>query len=242
MPTSTIERRKGSRHPQSWKAAGAHASAGWPQWTASEIKKAQRRRDLNKAGVVAALVVGHMLGDKDRCAAVLAAQRETLQHADQDKNDGREPAGCFECRQEADGCGGEAHDGEGHDECDSAADEVAETPKEECAKRTHEEADRERGQVGDESERIVARRIELGREDGRERAEDIEVVPLDHGACGRADDHFKQGIRTGQRRARCRMGCHRSTTSCRPAHQRKTGAAQAGIVGIQPPNVAGSAG
>ena len=51
--------------------------------TTSETKQAERRGGLDEAGVEAALVVGRVLGDIDRGAAVLAAEREALQQAQQ---------------------------------------------------------------------------------------------------------------------------------------------------------------
>ena len=53
-------------------------------------EQAQRRRGLDPAGEEAALVLRRVLGDIDRRAAVFAAERQALQHAQRDQRDGRQ--------------------------------------------------------------------------------------------------------------------------------------------------------
>ena len=140
-------------------------------------------------------MVGHMLGHVDRSTAVLAAERQALQDADEDERDRREPAGGFVGGQQTDGSRGAAHDDQGDEEGDFAACHVSNAAEEERAEGADEEADGEGGQIGDEGEGVVTRRIELGGEDRSERAEDVEVVPLDHGSGrGGEDDVGNAGL------------------------------------------------
>jgi len=92
-------------------------------------------------------------------------------------------------RQKADGRRGSAHDDQRDKEGALPTHQIANSPEEERTKRTDHEADREGGQVGHERERVVARRIEQWGDDRGEAAENIEVVPLDHGTdSGRRND------------------------------------------------------
>ena len=54
-------------------------------------EKSQSGRDLNEAGVEATLVVGNVLAHVNCGAAIFTAQRQPLQHADQQQHDRREP-------------------------------------------------------------------------------------------------------------------------------------------------------
>ncbi len=87
-----------------------------------------------------------------------------------------------------------AHDREGDDEGYPAPHKVADAPEEEGAERAHQKTDGERGQVGDQGEGVVPGRIELDRQNGGQRAEDVEVIPLDHGPGGGAEDHAEDRI------------------------------------------------
>ena len=73
-------------------------------------EQAERRRDLDEARVEAAPAVGHVLGDVDRRAAVLAAERESLQDANQQERDRRGHADRGVGRQHADERRRAAHD------------------------------------------------------------------------------------------------------------------------------------
>ena len=77
------------RQPQPLKASLRHQRLH-DQDHRQRDEQAERRRDLNEAGVEAALAVRHVLGDVDGRAAVLAAERQALQDADQDQQDRRE--------------------------------------------------------------------------------------------------------------------------------------------------------
>jgi len=157
-------------------------------------KEAQRGGDLDEAGIEAALLVFHMLGHVHCGAAVLAAESQALQHADDDEDDRRKPPGSFKRGQQADGCGGSAHDRQGDDEGNAPADEVADPPEEERAEGPHQEPHRKRSQVGDESEGVIPRGVKLGRQHCRERSEDIEVIPFDEGAGGGAQDDLAERV------------------------------------------------
>jgi hypothetical protein len=80
----------------------------------------------------------------------------------------------------------------------TAAKQVADAAKEERTKRPHQESDSKCGEIGDERECIVAGWIELYGEYRCKRAEDVKVVPLDHGASGRAEDHTSETVGAGR--------------------------------------------
>src|SRR2546423_1634735 len=63
------------------------------------------------------------------------------------------------------------------------------------AKRRYRKADREGGESFQEARRRVVARKKLCRDDCREAAEDIEVVPFDHGANGGCRDHLPDATR-----------------------------------------------
>ena len=90
--------------------------------------------------------------------------------------------------QQADGEGAEAHQRHGDQEGVLAADQVAEAAEEQRA----EWPDGEAGGKGEQGEDECRRRIDAGeelrREDRGERAVDVEVVPLEHGAERRGED------------------------------------------------------
>jgi len=56
-------------------------------------EEAEGRRDLNEAGVEAALVIGNVLGHVNGRTAILAAEGQPLQNANENQRDRREPAG-----------------------------------------------------------------------------------------------------------------------------------------------------
>jgi hypothetical protein len=174
--------------------------------------------DLNKAGVEAAPVVGHVFGDEDRGATVFTAKSKALEHANDNENDGREPS-CGVIRgQHADERGSRAHDREGDDESETAAHHVADAAEEERAKRADEKSNGECGEVGDECEGVVAGRIELKRENGGQAAEDEEIVPLNHGAgSGGEDDALEADLISHTLRRG--TGCHLRSTSQKTARR-----------------------
>src|SRR5277367_5886429 len=117
-----------------------------------------------------------MFGDVDRGTAVLTAKSEPLQNANDQQRDRSEPSCGLIGRQQADDCRGATHNRQGDEKGVFAADQVSDTAEKERAEGSNEEADSEGGQVGDVGERLIAGRIKLGRKDGGQAAEDVEVV------------------------------------------------------------------
>ena len=157
-----------------------------------------RRRGLDPAGVEPAPAFRRVLGDIGGGAAVFTAEREALQHAQQDEDDGRRHADGGVARQQADQCGRHAHQHDGDEEGALAADEVAEPPEHQRAEGPHEEARREGEQSEDEARGLVDAREELLGDDDRQRAVEEEVVPLEHRPQGRGEDHpAVGGVDTG---------------------------------------------
>ena len=61
----------------------------------SDRRSPTRRRGLDPAGVEAAAANRGVLGDIHRCAAVFAAERESLEHAQGDQDDRGRPTDSF---------------------------------------------------------------------------------------------------------------------------------------------------
>jgi hypothetical protein len=163
--------------------------------------EAETGGDLKEAGVEAALAVGHVFGKINGGAAVFASDGQALKEADGDEGDGGDPSCGFEGWQKADGSGGCAHDGEGGYERDSAAEEIADAAEEESAEGADEKSHGEGGEVCDEGECVVVGRVELDGENGCERAEDVEVVPLDQGPGGGTQYNAHEGVPVAGSRA-----------------------------------------
>ena len=90
--------------------------------------------------------------------------------------------------------GGAAHDRERHQKGVLASYEIPDASEEEGTERTDEKTDGEGGEIGDVRESVVAGRIEFRGKDGGEAAEDVEVVPLDHGADGGGEDYAPDAV------------------------------------------------
>ncbi|MNS85102.1 hypothetical protein D3C72_1189560 [compost metagenome] len=123
-------------------------------------------------------VLGHVGGG----TAVLAAERQALQHAQRDQDHRRRDADGRVAGQEADDERRQAHDQDGHQEGVLATDHVAQAAEHDGAERTHQEAGGERQQREDEGRARIQAAEELLRDDRGERTVQIEVVPLEHGA------------------------------------------------------------
>ena len=143
-------------------------------------KEPEGRRGLDPARVEPAPAIGRMLGDIGRRTAVLTAEREALQHAQHDEDDGCRHTDGGVVRQQADEGGRHAHQHDGDEEGALTADEVAEPPEDERAEGPYEEACREGEQREDEAGGLVDPGEELLRDDDRQRAVEVEVVPLEH--------------------------------------------------------------
>ena len=130
-----------------------------------------------------------MLADVDGGAAVFAADREALRHAQNDQQDRRENADVAVARQQADERRRQAHGRDGDEERVLAADDVADAAEHQRAERAHDEAGGE-GQKREDVAgdfRVGAEEVDSHHAD--ERAVEIEIVPLEDGAeRRRADD------------------------------------------------------
>ena len=142
-------------------------------------EQAERGRRLNERGVVAALVVRRMLGDVDRGAAVFAAEREALRHAQRDEQNRREHAERRVAGKQADRRRRSAHDQQREHEGVLASDEIADAAEHQRAERSHGEADGERRQPFQQRDGLVRLGVEHARDHRGETAKDVEVVPLD---------------------------------------------------------------
>ena len=130
-----------------------------------------------------------MLGHIGRRAAVLAAQRQALQDAQDDQDDGSGNADRVVVGQETDDEGGRAHDHDGDQEGVLAADHIAQTAEDQRAEWPHDEAGRKGEQGEDEGGIGIGAGKELLGDDGGERAVKVEVVPLEYcSQRGRKDD------------------------------------------------------
>ena len=145
-----------------------------------------------------------MLGDIDSRPAVLAAGRQTLEHAQNDERYGRRDADGVVAGQQPDEERRRTHQHDGDDERVLAADDVAEPAEDDGAEWAHDEAGGEGEQREDALLCLAVGGKELRADDLRERAVEIEVVPLEDGAGGRGDDDLAFFARQG---AAPRYGC-----------------------------------
>jgi len=126
-------------------------------------------------------------------SAPLAADADTLQHA-QYREDHRAPDADFRIgRHECDEEGCDAHAHKRGDECRLAADAIAVVTEDRGTDRAPDKAD-EIGAKGRERRRqsIFVGKVELTKNKPRSRAVKEEVVPLDCGADGRCDHRLAQ--------------------------------------------------
>ncbi len=151
-----------------------------------------------------------MLGHVGGRTAVLPAQRQALEAAQDDEDDRGRDADGLGTGEDADQEGRGAHDHDGHEEGVLAAHQVAQAAEHQRAEGAHQEAGREGEQSEDVARRLVEHRKELHPDDRRERSVEVEVVPLEHCAEGGRDDDLALLLR---HRRRCRLGCH---VSCLP--------------------------
>src|SRR5262249_19829510 len=133
-------------------------------------------------GPVAPFAVGGVFSDINRGTSILPTQRESLKNADADQSNGSKPACRLECGHQTDKKSSKAHHRERHQEGILSAYQIANPSKKEGSERTNNESYGEGGKVSDEGKRGVSGRIEFQRQNGRQTAEYVEVVPLDHRA------------------------------------------------------------
>ncbi|ENR62005.1 hypothetical protein C028_02340 [Brucella abortus 63/168] len=122
-------------------------------------------------------------------AAIFAAERQPLQHAQRNQDDRCEDAERGGAGQKADQEGRSAHDDDGNKECIFTADEVADASEDESAEGAHKETCR-KSQKNEDVSGCFRVFVEEGRADkGRQRSIEIEVIPFKDGTeRGRKDD------------------------------------------------------
>jgi hypothetical protein len=119
-----------------------------------------------------------------------------LKNTDDDQQDRRKPARSGIGGQQADEGSGAAHDGKRDQKGIFAANQIADATKEQCAERPHEEAHGKRGEISDISKGVVARGVEFQSQHGRKAAENIEVIPFDHGSDSGRQNHSPNAVST----------------------------------------------
>src|SRR5262249_34307966 len=150
---------------------------------------AERGRRLQPARVVAAILVGDVLGDVGNGPAIFTAEAETLDEPEQEQDDRSQQTDRCVRRDEPDEGRRETHAAQRDEERVLPADLVTEPAEQEGAQRSDQEADRENRHRAEECRDRMAFLEELDGEDRSQAAEDVEVVPLDDVThCGRDDD------------------------------------------------------
>ena len=91
MLTSTSESRNGKTPAPILKFRRAHALLRKDN-DHQRNEQTECRGDLDEACVVSAAPVRHMFGNINGCAAILATQRQALQHSNDNENDCRKPS------------------------------------------------------------------------------------------------------------------------------------------------------
>ena len=143
------ESRKGRRQPQAANASSPIQRARGDDDDQSR-EEANRRGGLDETRVETALIVRRMLGDIGRGSAILAAERQTLQDAERDEQDGCGDADACVIGKQADEEGRQAHDGHGDEEGVLPPDQIADAAEDDCPERTDCEACREGRESEDE--------------------------------------------------------------------------------------------
>src|SRR6267378_6106188 len=174
-----MESRNGIRQPHSLNASR----------DIERCTEAEHRGDLNKTGVVATFVVRDVFRNVDGSPAVLTANGKPLQRANKNENHGRNPPTRFETwKKPNQGCCA-AHNAERDEKSVLAANQIADPAKEQRPERPDHEADSERGKIRDVREGLIPGRIKFLGENGSKAAKDKKIIPLDHGAGGRSENH-----------------------------------------------------
>src|ERR1700687_112803 len=114
-----------------------------------------------------------MLGHVDRGATVFTTQRQTLQDAQNDQNNGREPAGCCIAGQSTNKSRCTTHNRERHDKSIFSPDEITNASEKKCAERPYCKTNKEGRQISDVLKQLISGRIKLGRQIRGQRAENI---------------------------------------------------------------------
>ena len=98
-------------------------------------EQAQRRCDLNEAGVEAALRIRHVFGNVNRRAAIFATERQSLQDANHQQNYRRGDSDRRVGRQETNQRSRAAHDQQRYEKRVLASDQIADASEEQRAER-----------------------------------------------------------------------------------------------------------
>ena len=176
------------RQPHSAKAASPSA-ARKTRMTTSARKRPTVAVVWIQRRVQAALAIGRVLGDIDRRAAVLAAERETLEHAQRHEDDRRQDADLRVAGQEADQDGGAAHDRDGQQEGVPCGRSRRRCGRRRSRRTAERRIRRRRSRARSAAGRSGRRGKKIGARNGGEHGVEVEVVPLDDRADGRrADD------------------------------------------------------
>src|SRR5581483_7553125 len=126
---------------------------------------------------------------------VLTAERQALQDPQEEQDDRCGHMDHVVARQEADGRRARTHDQQRDEEGVLPADEVADASEEDGSERPDDETDGEGRQVQQQRDGLTGRgRVEPRRQRRGQRAEDVEVVPLDDRARRCGHDHLPDGI------------------------------------------------
>jgi hypothetical protein len=168
-----------------------------------------RHANLRPASVEAALARRRVLDGHQHRAAPFAADAEALRHAQHDERDGGPWPDLFIGGQQADQEGRDAHDHERQHEHGLPSDLVPVVADDDAPERPGEESDRVGAEGIERPHQGVGVREEQAVEDeGRSRAVEKEVVPLDRGPnqAGQGDEPYRPVLGLGSR------GGHRRST------------------------------
>ncbi len=131
-----------------------------------------------------------MFGDIGGGAAIFAAQRQPLNQPQRHQQDRRGDADAGVAGQDADGKGREAHQAHGDEEGVFAPDQIAEPPEHQRAERAHRKPGGKGAERQDEAGGFVDPGEEFGGNDRGEQAVKVEIIPFEHSAKRRGDDHL----------------------------------------------------
>ena len=145
-------------------------------------EQAQGSGGLDPGGIGATLAVGRVFSHIGSSATVFTTERQALQHAQGDQDDGGRCANRGVIRQDTHDEGRETHDQDGDQEGVLAANHVAQTAKHQSAEGAHDETGGKRQQRKNEGRAFIKSAEKLLGNNGCQRTVQIKVVPLKNGA------------------------------------------------------------
>ena len=177
---------------------GVHRALGEQGFQAGDGQRSQQETDDHRphqeGDDEAAVLVGRVLGQEARAAAVLATGRKALHTTKKQQQQRCENADRVVTGHQTDRESGARHQQDHQGEHPLAPDAVAKGTEEEATERPHEERRREDGERAEQSRGLIARGEELVGDESGQEAVDREVVPLDgvadRGAAHRFPDLF----------------------------------------------------